>query len=128
MRNQKGAGALETLFVCIVVSILIGVVIPYYQKLEQEGKEITLKTGLMNIRKGIELYQALQGFYPADLKTLVQARYAIPFRDNSVFSGEYLSSQTVDPEGNLLDPFGNRYRYNKKDGTVFSGTSGFEKW
>ncbi|MFY9269743.1 MAG: type II secretion system protein GspG [Candidatus Manganitrophaceae bacterium] len=127
-RNQKGAGTLETLLVCILVGILVGAVIPYYQKLQRDMKEATLQTGLANIRKGIELYHLFQGRYPSDLKVLVNTRYLIPIREDTFFSGEYLRNQTVDSEGDLLDPFGNRYRYDLKSGSVRSGTEGYKTW
>lgn len=128
IRNQKGAGILETLLVCILMSILIGMVIPYYQRLAQEAKEAALQTSLSQIRKGVELYSVLQGHFPTDLKSLVNARYVIPVRENTFFSGEYLRKQVLDDEGNLLDPFGNRYRYKPKNGTVNSETEGYENW
>lgn len=128
LQNEKGLGILDTLFVCILVSILIGTVIPYYERLEQEAREVTLQTGLANIRKGIELYQALKGQNPSDLKSLVRARYVIPTRQDTFFSGEYLRAQAQDKEGNLLDPFGNRYEYDRNNGKVSSGTKGYETW
>jgi competence protein ComGC len=127
-RNQKGLGIFDTLLVCIFVSVLIGMVIPYYQTLAQNAREVALKTGLANIRKGIELYQALQGHNPPDLKKMVRTRYIIATREDTFFSGEYLRAQAEDGEGDLIDPFGNRYRYDPKDGSVTSGTKEYEKW
>ena len=125
--NQKGFTALETLFVCIIIGILIGIAWPYYLRLEREAKEVTLRTGLVNIRSGIGLYHALQQNYPADLKNLVRRKYLLPVRDE-IISGEYLMAQAVDGEGNLLDPFGNRYRYDPGSGQVVSSTEGYENW
>lgn len=128
IRNEKGLGVFETLLVCILVSILIGAVLPYYQRLEQQAKEAALQTGLANIRKAIELYSVLQGHYPTDLRGLVHARYVIPVREDTFFSGEFLLNQATDTGGNLLDPFGNRYRYDQKKGIVSSETGGYETW
>lgn len=128
LRNQKGAGILDTLLVCILAGILVGTVIPYYQKLQKDAKEATLRTGLMNIRKAIELYHILQGRYPSDLEGLVNARYLIPVREDTFFSGEYLRNQAIDASGHLLDPFGNRYNYDQETGSVISGTDGYHDW
>lgn len=128
IRNQKGAGVLETLLVCTLVSILIGMVIPYYQRLAQEAKEVTLQSSLVNIRKSIELYRALKGKYPPNLESLVTQQYVIPVRGDTFISGEYLRSQAIDAEGKLLDSFGNRYKYSSWSGGVASGTKGYEKW
>ena len=128
LKNEKGLGILDTLFVCILVSILIGTVIPYYQKLEREAREVALRTGLANIRKGIELHYTLQGRFPSNLKSLLNKRYIVAARSDTFFSGEYLRAQAVDKEGNLLDPFGNHYKYNEKNGNVHSESRGYESW
>jgi hypothetical protein len=121
-------GAFDSLLVCIVLGILAGVFIPPYQRLAREAKEAVLQIGLFNLRKGVELYHAVHGRYPASLETLVRKKYAIPFRNDTFFSGEYLSAMAVDPEGRLIDPFGSRYRYDGKTGIVVSGTVGYEGW
>lgn len=126
--NQRGQGILDTLLVCILVGILIGTVIPYYQRLAQEAREAALQMGLVNIRKGVELYQVIQGHYPPDLKSLVHVQFIIPAREDTFFSGEYLRHRATDRAGNLLDPFGNRYQYDPSKGTVVSGTKGYESW
>ncbi|NKE72722.1 hypothetical protein [Candidatus Manganitrophus noduliformans] len=110
-----------------MVGGLIGIAMPYYQKLALEAKEVTLKTGLVNIRSGIVLYQALQRHYPTDLKSLVREKYILPVNDK-IISREYLIAQSVDTEGNLLDPFGNHYRYDPVTGQVASSTEGYESW
>ncbi len=125
--DQKGFTALETLLVCIVISLLIGIATSYYQRLALEAKEVTLTTGLVNIRNGIGLYRVLQQHYPEDLKNLVKEKYLLPVNDK-IISGEYLAAQSLDGDGNLLDPFGNRYRYDPTTGQVASNTQGYESW
>lgn len=125
--NQKGFTTLETLLVSIIIGALIGIAIPFYQQLALEAKEVTLRAGLVNIRSGVELYNALQQHYPADLKNLIREKYLLPV-NNRIISGNYLVAQSVDEAGNLLDPFGNRYRYDPATGDVASGTEGYESW
>jgi Tfp pilus assembly protein PilE len=125
--NQKGFTSLETLFVCIIIGLFIGIAVPYYERVALEAKEVTLRIGLVNIRSGIRLYYALQEHYPADLKSLIHKKYLLPVQDG-IISGEYLTAQSVDSEGNLLDPFGNRYQYNPVSGHVVSSTKGYEIW
>ncbi|TAK05994.1 MAG: hypothetical protein EPO39_09965 [Candidatus Manganitrophaceae bacterium] len=128
MRSQKGAGVLETLLVCILISILIGTVIPYYQKLTKEAREVVLQSSLVSLRKAVELYHILQGKYPSDLKSLTNEKYVIPIRQDTFFSGEYLRAQAVDADGYPIDPFGIRYRYDPKKGRVASASRGYETW
>lgn len=125
--NQKGLTLLETLLVCIIIGALIGIAIPYYQRLAQEAKEVTLRAGLVNIRGGVGLYQVLEQHYPVDLKNLIQRKYLLPVH-GEIISREYLIAQATDTEGNLLDPFGNRYRYDPATGAVTSSTKGYESW
>lgn len=89
---------------------------------------MVLRTGLNQIRKGVELYVLLQGHFPADLKSLVHARYVVPIRDDTFFSDDYLRAQAVDAEGYPVDPFGARYRYDPKEGKLASGSRGYESW
>lgn len=125
--NQKGFTSLETLFVCIIIGLFIGIAIPYYQRVALEAKKVTLKAGLVNIRSAIGLYHALEQNYPADLKNLVHEKYVLPV-NGKIISTEYLMAQSIDAEGNLLDSFGNRYRYDRLTGQVASSTEGYESW
>lgn len=106
---------------------LIGIAMPYYQKLALEAKEVTLRAELVNIRNGVELYNALHRSYPADLKNLIRQKYLLPINDRLI-SGDYLVAQSMDEDGNLLNPFGNRYRYDPATGRVTSETKGYESW
>jgi Tfp pilus assembly protein PilE len=121
-------GAFDSLLVCIAVGVLAGFFIPPYQRMAREAKEAMLQIGLFNLRQGVELYHAVQGRYPETLETLIRKKYAIAFRKDTFFSGEYLSAMAVDREGRLIDPFGSRYRYDDKTGVVASGTIGYEGW
>lgn len=128
LQNEKGLGIFDTILVCTLIGILIGIAIPYYQKLVKEAREVALRSGLVNVRKGVELYHALQGHYPADLKNLARRRYVVETRKDTFFSGEYLSAVSSDAEGYLLDSFGNRYLYDPVRGHVTSTTKGYETW
>lgn len=126
--NEKGMSVLDTLMACILVGLLAGIVISYSQNLTQEAREAALKEELGTIRKAVTLYHALNGRYPDDLGNLIEGQYVIPMRDDTFFKGDYLSTQAVDSEGNLLDPFGRRYRYDPRGGTVSSAEEGYETW
>lgn len=127
-QNEEGKGALDTLLVCILIGIMITVIFSYYSMTVRVAKEVTLQAGLVNLRKTIQLYHFMEHQYPSDLGSLVQKRLVFPAREDTFFKEEYLSSVTVDPEGHLLDPFGNRYRYDPRNGRISSRTPGYETW
>jgi len=128
IRDERGGWALETLFICVLVGIIMGILIPSHQRVSLEAKEITLKANLVNIRKAIELYYALNSRYPDDLRVLVRDKYKIPVKEGTFFSGEYLSARELGPDGNLLDPFGMQFQYENKDGSINSASRGYETW
>ena len=128
IKNKKGSAVFETLLVCILIGVVIGAVFPYFHRATNEAREVALRSGLNNIRKGVQLYHFLNRDYPTDLRSLVHQQYVAPARDDTFFKGEYLSEQTLDSEGNLLDPFQNPYQYDRKRGKVVSGTKDYETW
>jgi len=128
-RGERGLGALESLLLCGLVGFLIVAILTfYYERIVLEAKRTALRIDLGNIRLSTELYRALNDRYPRDLKDLVTQRYLIPTREGRVFNDQYLKNQTVDDNGDLIDPFGGRYRYEPKSGRVTSGTSGYQDW
>jgi type II secretory pathway pseudopilin PulG len=126
--GEKGLGIIDTLIVLVLISILIGVVIPKYQRMADEARETALKMGLQNIRMAIRVYHMVNQGYPADLKDLVNKRFILPVREDTIFSQEYLRTLAMDADGYPLDPYGNRYRYDSISGHVASITEGYENW
>ncbi|MFQ5579614.1 MAG: type IV pilin protein [Nitrospiria bacterium] len=129
IRDEQGGWAIETLFICVLVGVLMGILIPSHKRISLEAREITLRSTLTNIRKSIELYYALHNRYPDDLRVLARDKYKIPVEDGTFFSSEYITGpRQLDPDGNLLDPFGKQYRYEQKQGSVHSSSRGYETW
>lgn len=126
--NEKGLGIIETIIVCLLVAILFGVLIPKYQRMARDAREVALRMGLTNIRTAIQLYTLLNTRPPEDLKELLGKRYLIPTKDGTIFNDQYLKTLALDNEGYPIDPFGNRYIYDPKDGRVSSKTKGYEGW
>ena len=78
MQNGKlnqGFTLVELMVVMAIISTLIAIAMPrYFQGLERT-KETALKQNLKEMRMAIDHYHADKGNYPADLQTLVTARY-----------------------------------------------------
>ena len=128
MGKENGLTVFDTLLVCILIAGLIAMLMSYYPYTIQEARETALKTDLASIRLSIQLYQALNSHFPKDLKELLSKRFLIPTREGTLFSDQYLKSQTLDQSGYPIDPFGQQYRYDPTLGRVASSTKRYENW
>ncbi|MDH4163666.1 MAG: hypothetical protein OEW15_13400 [Nitrospirota bacterium] len=132
--KNKGLTTLDTVITLCLIGILIGVVIPRYQRLAREAQETALKAELVNIRTSIELFRLLNGRNPRSLRELIEKNVMLPARigpdayTGSFFKQKYLMPHAIDEERNVLDAFGNRFEYEPYKGEVRTTTKGFEKW
>jgi len=131
--NAKGLTIIDAVIVLCLIGILIGVVIPKYQRMAREAQEAALKIGLANIRSSIRLFRALNERNPKSLNELIEKSVMLPSRmgpdpsAGSIFLDEnYLAAQALDAHGRLVDPFGSYYEYDPVLGAVKSSTRGFE--
>ena len=123
LKGEQGLGIVDTLIVLVLISIFFGVLIPHYEKIAVDAQETALKVGLQNIRMAIGVYLIINHEYPRDLRDLINKRYIIPVRGDTIFTQEYLRSLAVDSEGRPLDPFRNPYSYDRVNGHVASTTN-----
>ncbi len=133
-RCQKGLTILDTVITLCLIGILIGVVIPKYQKVTLAAQEAALKAELANIRTGIKLFQIIHGRNPASLREMIEKKTLLPARIGSApsswsfFDDRYLLKNALDAEGLKLDAFGNPFFYDPVKGEVRSTTEGYENW
>ena len=106
----------------------MGVLIPKYERMAQEAREVALQISLGNIRKAVQVYVLTQQRIPADIRDLLRERFVFPIKEGTVFTDQYLKTSALDEEGYPIDPFGNRYGYEPSPGRVYSTTRGYEKW
>ena len=133
--DVNGLTVIDALVSLCLIGILIGVVIPQYQRVAREAQEAALKMGLTNIRTSIRLFRMLNERNPRSLKELIEDDVLFPARSGkkpdsgSIFLDEkYLVKQAQDAEGHLVDAFGNRYAYDPVRGEVRTSTKGYESW
>jgi len=133
--RQKGLTTVEAVISLCLIGILVGVVIPKYKRVAHVAQETALRTGLTNIRTSIKLFKMLNGRNPRSLNELIEQNVMLPARIGKgpysgpvFFNQKYLKVEAVDTQGELLDPFGNRYTYDALGGEVRSGTKGYEVW
>ena len=134
-KNAKGLTIIDAVITLCLIGILIGVVIPKYQRVAREAQEAALKMGLANIRSSIRLFRALNARNPKSLNELIEESVMLPSRrgpdpsSGSIFLDEkYLVAQALDAQGRLVDPFGSYYAYNPVLGAVKASTRGYENW
>lgn len=121
LRMHKGRGLLELIFVILMVSIIAGLFPIYLIKNLNEARSVALENQLTNIRYSLELYRMLEGSYPVDLREL--NRKYVTIKEDSLYGRKYLELQSQDKEGNPIDPYGRRFIYNSKDGSIKKGES-----
>lgn len=63
----------------------------------------------------------LEGSYPVDLREL--SRKYVTIKEDSLYGRKYLEFQSQDKEGYPVDPYGYRFIYNSKDGSIKRGES-----
>jgi type II secretory pathway pseudopilin PulG len=133
--DAKGLTIIDALVSFCLIGILIGVVIPKYQRVAREAQEAALKMGLANIRTSIRLFRVLNERNPRSIKELMENDVLLPARigpdpaSGPIFLDEkYLMKHALDAEGYLVDAFGNRYAYDPVRGEVKASTKGYESW
>lgn len=135
LKDVKGLTIIDAVITLCLIGILIGVVIPKYQRVAREAQEAALKMGLSNIRTSIRLFRMLKERNPRSLKELIENDVLLPARSGKdpyagpIFLDEkYLINQAQDAEGNLVDAFGNSYAYDPVRGELKASTKGYERW
>lgn len=124
---------LEAVLSLCLIGALVLVVVPRYQRVTREARETALKAELKNIRFTIRLFRQLNGRYPDSLREMMEKKLLQPGRTGdeyggSVFDDRYLLPNAVDGQGNVIDVFGNPYRYDAEQGSVASTSEGYDGW
>ncbi|MFC1855794.1 type II secretion system protein GspG [Thermodesulfobacteriota bacterium] len=130
MRFNKSAGgsAFETVIILSLVGIFLVFAISRFMQNVKYAKEIILQGELVNIRTSIKLYKMLNSKYPESLEEMTQNDYIMPYSEDSIIEGTYLIPNAVDENGIPLDPFGNKYGYNRENGEIKCLTKGYKGW
>lgn len=96
--------------------------------LSRSAKETALRYQLNNFRMLIFLYKELKGYYPEDLKVLVESSHRLSKSDEVIFNEKFLNFLERDEHGDPMDAFGNLLVYDHRLGTVGSTTKGYTNW
>jgi len=118
MRNfDKGIVAFENILVLVFLIVLFLIALSYYSKYENVLKERAAAEEVYHINSSIVVYYVLHRRFPEDIREITGDRHRIIYRE-TFFEKKYLEGIKTDKEGYPLDPWGNRYYYDKRDHTV----------
>lgn len=88
-------------------------------------KQRTLYYQLQILRMGVNIHQLVEHRNPTALEDLVTRTYQLP--GDSV-QRRFVEGFAADANGQIFDPFGNPYFYDRITGWVRSIASGYEFW
>jgi len=134
LRDRKGLTIIDAVITICIIGVLIGVVVPKYERMAHAAQEAALKSALSNIRTSIRLFKMLNNRNPVSLNELTEKKVMIPASigsdtyTSSIFDQKYLMLNAVGRKGNIIDPFGNPFVYDFSRGEVRSSTKGYENW
>ncbi len=126
--NDSGRTILENLLTIILIFFLLGLFALYLQKTTRITREYSLASELANMRSSIDLYAAINKKFPESLNILLEKQLILPYKDLKILKEDLLKKITVDENGNLLDPFENKFDYNPNSGRVWTTTEGYKGW
>jgi len=119
---------LELIMTICVIFILIGAFAVYAGFTLKAARETALRNELVNLRMSIEYYRMINGAFPRDLSALLKQHLTSRLPNNTISYNYFLKPFHLDREGNLLDPFLNKYAYDEGNGAVYSQTQNYERW
>lgn len=125
IQTKKPRAKFEWAIIAVVLVAAIVVAFGIYTKRDGVMKGKLLLSELDNLRTAVTMYKTLNKANPPSLEALTKLNYSF---DPGHQGKPYLSKVKTNKTGNILDPFGNPYRYDNRNGWVTSNTKGFEKW
>lgn len=112
--NSKAGAVFELVVSFVIIFIIIGLFGIYALRIVEEARLAALQNELSSLRVSLEIYRIFNNSNPVDLRELYSVK-------------EYfVGIGRLDKEGNLLDPFGNRYDYNPRMGKIGTTTSKYK--
>lgn len=126
--RERSFSTLELCIVVFLIGCFIVMGIGIYCHFLKRAKEVVLQTELKNMRAVIAFYYGIYHRYPEDLREIKERGYIDFSGKPPLFKKRQLELLIVDKEGYPVDPFGNRYLYDKERGCVTSQTRGYERW
>lgn len=115
----------EWLVLLVVMAVASGLGYNVATKRESLQKTQLLQNELSQLRTAVTIYKTLNKANPPNLNVLTMERFNFAGTDQTM---PYVSNVRVNPDGHVLDPFGQPYAYDAQSGWVASVTDGFQNW
>jgi type II secretory pathway pseudopilin PulG len=134
LSDRAGKTVPDALITLCIIGVLAGIFLTVLERVTQEARDTALRSELSNLRTSIALFRLTHGRYPDSLRELRDTKVLLPARVGadrytwSAIDERYLMAHAVDEQGNVLDPFGNRFAYDPLTGAVNAMTAGYETW
>ncbi len=125
VQTKKPRARYEWVIIAVVLVASIVLAFGIYTKRDSANKGKLLVSELENIRSAVEMYVTMNKANPPSLAALTKLNYSF---EPGQPGKPYLTSLKASQTGEIMDPFGNMYKYDPKTGWAASGTKGFEKW
>lgn len=123
--EKRKRPAWEWLLVVVLVVLTVGLTAATYTYQQRLVKSQALHYQLQLLRTAELLYVAVNKQAPADVGQLIDGTFQLP---GDAVVHRFIEHPPMLEEGNLIDPFGNPYRYDARTGWFKSQTPGYEFW
>jgi len=135
--DDAGASAVETIAGVAVLMIIFAFMLSIYSGQVHRADEGILRAQLRALRMQAKLFKVVRGRWPQDTKELVQDPLSIfplgaanlPQEPASrMLKAGPVLAVAADEDGYPVDPWGNRFVYERLTGRIRSGMEGYESW
>lgn len=101
-RPENGFSLLELMIAMFILTILLSIAIPTYNRSIQHARQVVLGENLWQMRRAIDQYRSDKGRLPDSIETLVQGQYLRetpkdPITENTEWD-EIQGEDSLDPE------------------------------
>ena len=116
LRKETGFTLMEMLAVIFIMAVLAGIMLPALRRVREGGRVTHARNEINQLITAIQMYAEDWGHYPPDDGAVPGSGSLI----SALGGGSYSQwpEILIDADGNLLDPWGNPYRYRHNTPTV----------
>lgn len=123
MGVKRKRSTYEVVIVVLVVGLSVALAFGLFSGRNKVNKGRLLMNELSMFRSAISLYNMTNHKYPQSLEELATSTYEVDLQKRP-----YVEFIHRSESGNVIDPFGNPYIYEKNSGWISSTSKGYTQW